>query len=121
LEPSNKTFSVVIISDTVPFALTSAIVTVHHTHVEASCPYTFNFTAEITSTAAGTAEVWWVRSDGNTSPHQNITFTSASTITITTEWEIGISYSGWVMIGNDYPNHQTFDLQRADFELVCTP
>lgn len=121
LAPSNKTFWVKIIADTAPFTIKSAWVTTPHVHVEAACPYTFTFQADIVSTAAGTASVWWIFSDGGTTAPQNITFTSASTIKLTTTWSFGSSYSGWVAIANDYPNHQIFDLQRANFELVCTP
>lgn len=121
LAPSNKTFWVKIIADAAAFTIKSAQVTTPHVHVEAACPYTFTFQANIVSTAAGTAKVWWVFSDSSTTAPQDITFPSASTISLTTTWSLGSSYSGWVAIANDYPNHQVFDLQRANFELVCTP
>lgn len=121
LGPLNNSFWVKVIVDTVAFTLKSATVTTPHLHVESTCPYTFNFQADIVSTAAGTASVWWVRSDGGSSAPQNITFSSASTITITTSWQLGSSTSGWIAIQNAYPNNQVFNLQRANFELVCTP
>lgn len=121
LGPLNKTFWVRVIVDTTSFVLKSATVTTPHYHVESTCPYTFNFQADIVSSAAGTAKVWWVFSDGGSTAPQNITFTSASTITLTTTWTLTTSFSGWVAIKNDYPNHQIFSLQRANIELVCTP
>ena len=121
LGASNKNFSVRVIVDVVPFTLKSAAVSTMHFHIEAACPYTIDFKADIVSTAAGTAKVWWVFSDGSSLAPQNIIFASASTITLTTSWTLGASYSGWAAIQNDYPNHQIFDLQRANFELVCTP
>lgn len=121
LGPANNAFWVKVIVDVVAFTIKSATVTTQHYTVDSTCPYTFTFSADIVSTAAGTAVIWWSRSDGATSAPQNVTFSSASTVTITTTWTLSSSYSGWIAIYNDYPNHQIFDLQRANFSLTCTP
>ncbi|MDR3575811.1 MAG: NBR1-Ig-like domain-containing protein [Anaerolineaceae bacterium] len=81
------------------------------------CSYKFTFSADVTTTAAGTVTYHWVRSDGATSGNSNITFTGPGTQTVTTTWTLGSSYTGWEALFVDVPNHQQFG--NINFKLTC--
>ena len=83
-----------------------------------ACPHTFNFTAGITATAAGTVTYWWTRSDGASSTEQTLVFAGPGTKYVTSTWSLGASGSRWKKIYINNPNHQLFG--TANFTLNCT-
>src|SRR5271157_788432 len=102
------------------FAVNHVNGSVDHASVVVSggtCKNTFNFSADITTTAAGTVTYHWVRSDGSTGPSGSLTFTGPGTQTITTSWQLSASYTGWEAVFIDNPNHQQFS--KINIQLTC--
>ncbi len=66
-------------------------------------------TANITTSGAGDVTYYWIRSDGatDTNTYPKLTFTKASTKSITTEWNANAS-GLWLDLYIDKPNHQEF-------------
>lgn len=71
----------------ISFQVTGVVAAVSPTSSN-SCPTTFNFTANITTNAAGTVTYKWERSDGATGATENLVFDSAQTKTVETTWNI---------------------------------
>ncbi|HTX79398.1 MAG TPA: NBR1-Ig-like domain-containing protein [Longilinea sp.] len=120
----NSPFYVQIVVNSASFAVTRADVSAEHSHIEAACPNpggTFNLSADITSTTAGTVTYYWKFSDGSTSPTQSVTFSSGDTKTVTYSYTLTSAASMWVDIYIDKPNHQEFTGGKLSFDLVCTP
>jgi hypothetical protein len=120
----NSAFYVQIVVSSASFAVTGAEVSAEHSHIEATCPNpggTFNFSADIVSTTAGTVTYYWRFSDGSSSPKQSVTFSSDGTKTVTYSYTLTSAASMWVDIYIDNPNHQEFGGGKQSFDLVCTP
>ncbi len=75
----------------------------------------FHITADITTNGAGTVTYHWVRSDGatDTATHPALTYSSAGTQSVSTDWSTTYPGSKWMDIYIDSPNHQQFG--RANF------
>ncbi len=116
---ANKSFFIKIIVDAPFFAVTAANATTVVPNMVAPCPFTFTFTANVTTTAAGTVTYWWVFSDGTTSSPQSLVFASAGTQAISITRTYGATTGGWAAVSIDNPNHQQFPSQV--FTLTCTP
>ena len=82
-----------------------------------TCDYKFTFSADISTSAAGTVSYHWVRSDGGTGANGSLSFTGPGTKTITTTWELTETYTGWEAVFVDVPNHQQFG--KINFKLTC--
>ena len=103
-----------------PFAVTHVSGSVDHASVvinSGTCNNTFNFSADITSSASGTVTYHWVRSDGGTGSSGNLTFTGPGTKTITYSWQLTETYTGWSAVYIDTPNHQKFG--DINIKLTC--
>jgi len=120
---ADKTFWVKITvgKTALPFAVTSANITTDDPDVTSSdCPYEFTFTAKITVTAAGTVKYHVERSDGGKGSVKTLKFDSAGSQTVNFNWtfgEPGNTYSDWVRLYIDEPNHQFFP--KANIKLTC--
>jgi hypothetical protein len=89
------------------FAVTSVSFSVSHSGSCATGKYVV--TATITTNGPGTVTYYWIRSDNatDTNVHDPLEYSSASSKTITTEWNT--SASGlWMGVRIDKPNHQDF-------------
>jgi len=113
-DEANKYFGklwVLIKSTSAPFAVTSVSTSVDS--ASAACPHTFYFSANITTSAAGTVTYYWrISSDGGTTftntSSQSITFGAASTQTVTFGQSFPAIGAYLVNIYIDNPNHQNF-------------
>jgi hypothetical protein len=106
----NKAFWVKIVSGTnpVPFAVTAARVIPENANISAACPYSYNFTVSITTTAPGKVTYFLERSDGKKSQTRTVEFTEAGTRSVSLSWDFPSSFTGSVRVYNDEPNHQYF-------------
>jgi hypothetical protein len=98
------------------FAVTHLTGSVDHA-TASTCPFTFNFSADITTSSAGTVNYHWVRSDNSTGPSGSLSFTGPGTKTITTSWQLSATYTGWEAVFVDVPNHQQFG--KINIQLTC--
>ncbi len=119
LGAANKPFWVKIIVDSPFFAVTAANATTAIPNYTGPCPFTFVFTANVTTTAAGNVTYFWVFGDGTTTVHQTLTFSGAGTQTITTSLTLATTGGGWAAVNIDNPNHQQFPAQV--FTITCVP
>ena len=85
--------------------------------VSGSCPHTFNFSAEITASAAGNVTYYWERSDGSRSAMMSLDFNEGGTKTVNYAWEFSNSLDGWIKVYIDAPNHQYFG--PYTIQLTC--
>jgi hypothetical protein len=106
----NKAFwlKVVVGTTPVPFAVTAARVVPENSNISASCPYRYNFTINITTTAPGKVTYFLERSDGKKTETRSLEFTEAGTRSASVTWEFPASFTGSVRVYNDEPNHQYF-------------
>ncbi len=112
-----------------PFAVPSVTVTVDASSATTSCPpgHTFNFTATITTNNSGVVTYHWIFSNGTATGDQSLTFSSASSQSVTAGWSLGSNghladgnpYNGWAEIYINAPNHQTFS--PTSIQLNCSP
>lgn len=112
-----------------PFAVTGVTTTVNPANYSGPCTdvggkkIEFQFSAEITTNAAGTVTYKWERSDNANAPEQSLTFASAGTKTVTTTWSRwfnpGDNATGWERVYINNPNHQAFS--NANFTVTCDP
>lgn len=77
--------------------------------------YRYTFTGTITYGAAGTVKYYWLRSDGNASSPETVTFYGPGTKTISTTWDLSSTYAGWVRLMIISPN---MTQSQADFNLI---
>lgn len=112
-----------------PFAVSGVTTTVNPANYSGPCTdaggykIVFQFSADITTNAAGTVTYKWERSDNANAPEQSLTFASAGTKTVTTSWSRwfnpGDNATGWQRIYINEPNHQAFS--EANFSVACDP
>lgn len=112
-----------------PFAVTSVHISVSPSSYSGPCTDTgghridFAFSADITTNGAGTVTYRWERSDNANAPEESLTFDSAGTKTVTSNWSRwfnpGDNETGWKRIYINDPNHQTFS--KATFTVTCDP
>jgi len=93
------------------FAVTSVVTSVDS--ASSACPHTFNFSANITSSAVGTVTYYWRYSNNGGTTYtnasvQSITFGAAGTKTITYSPSFPAAGSYIVNVYIDNPNHQNF-------------
>jgi len=118
---------VVVGSTPVDFTVRHVTMGVNSSNVVTKCGpgYTFEFSANIFTSAPGKVEYTWVFSNGSRSGLNRLHFSSAGSQTVTTTWALGTSgpiaggnpYNGWAQIYVDQPNHQYFD--EVNFTLQC--
>jgi len=90
------------------FSVTSVSLTVIPPSFMGPCPFTFAFTADITTNGPGTVSYFWKRSDGTEYGHDSIVFGSAGTQTVGISSITPIAGMHWMKIYIDSPNHQFF-------------
>lgn len=104
----------------VPFSVTGVTAAVAPT-TSAVCPTTYNFSASITTNAAGTVTYKWERSDGAGAPTETISFASAGTQTVTDTWMRGVTTPpgtpGWERVHILTPNDLTSN--KAELTQTC--
>ena len=109
------------------FAVTHIDMDVNDSNVTVACGpgFTFEFTAEITTNAAGTVTYYWERSDGAKSSQKSLDFDEARSHSVTFNWTLGNSgvvspnpFKGWVRVYVNKPNQQFFS--KANFTLKCS-
>jgi hypothetical protein len=102
------------------FAVTHAAASADPTSYSGVCPVTITFSADIQTSAGGTVNYHWQRSDGSKSPVETITFSDAGSQTVSESWTVGTPgqvYNGWDQVYIDEPNHQLFE--PATFSIAC--
>jgi hypothetical protein len=108
------------------FAVIHVVTDVNHADLSASCPpgFTFNFTGSITTNGPGTVTYYWEFSDNSKTDTKTLTFDSASTQNVNTDWTLGSSgktpgsnpYKGWARVTIVQPNNQVFPRTSINFE-----
>lgn len=82
---------------------------------------TFNFSATITTNAAGTVTYKWERSDGAIASEKTEVFSEAGSKTVSTTWTLtrtsGQTYNGWQRVKILSPNSITSN--EANFNVSC--
>ncbi len=103
----------------VAFTIRGAVPAVAPATYTGPCPVTLAITANITSTASGTATYYFVTSLGN-SPTFELKFDAAGTKT-TAVYSLPVASTTalTVSVYNDYPNHQEF--AAVVIPVTCTP
>lgn len=81
------------------------------------CPKNVTFSATITTNGPCTVTYVWERSDGGTSPPQEVTFAASGPKTVTTGWPREASGSYWVRVRTLSPNEVVSN--QANFTLTC--
>jgi hypothetical protein len=102
------------------FAVTGVSYTINTSNSAGPCPFTFNFTASITTNGPGTVTYHWTRSDSSSGATQSLVFGAAGTQTVSSSWTYGAAattYDDWEKIYIDNPNHQFF--APLNFHLAC--
>lgn len=100
-----------------PFAVTSANLSLDRVNVSASCPYTFDFKINMKVSAKGTVSYHLERSDGAKTSPKEVDFGEAGTKIVPRDWKFNESFSGWVKVYVDEPNHQFFP--PLNVQLTC--
>ncbi len=85
-----------------------------------------NFRARINANAAGRVRYRWIRSDGGAGDAQEINFTAAGAMVVTTSWTMGGAHSGdsvWEAVQIQYPNSLESNKARClvpalDFKII---
>ena len=98
------------------FSVVSVPTTVDPASWSGACSKEITFTAKIKTNGPGVVKYHWERNDGS-QPVQSLTFSEASTKTVTNTWSPGVSTTGWAAIYIDQPNHQLFS--KANFTFNC--
>lgn len=113
--------TVQIITDPYAFAITNVIISVDSASNTSTCPpgHTFQFTAAVTATGPGTAQLQWKWSDGTLGSTDSLTFTAPGTKYSTGSWTVTSSLTGSASVYVDFPNHQTFG-PGGTFTMTCT-
>jgi len=112
------TFWVQIKVGTGAFAVTSVIMSADESYT-GPCPYTFNYSADITTNGAGMVTYYVTYSSEPNGPTKSMTYDAAGTKTINGAWDLSANGSYWVKVYIDNPNHQLFN--PINFTLVCVP
>jgi hypothetical protein len=109
------------------FAVTHVDMDINDSIVTTTCGpgFTFKFTGDITTNAAGKVTYYWERSDGEKTSQKTIDFDSADTHSVSLSWKLGDTgavspnpFKGWARIYINNPNHQAFS--KATFTLKCS-
>jgi hypothetical protein len=108
-----------IVVKSAPFAVTGVSLSVIPPLYTGPCPFPFQFTADITSSAEGTVTYYWERDDGGQFAHGFVNFESAGTKTVNTVWPQVVPGPHWMKIYIDTPNHQYFG--PVNYSLNCLP
>lgn len=106
-----------------PATVTTVSASVTPTTYTGSCATAkqFTFSATITANGGTVVKYKWTRSDGASGAEQTISFTSASSQTVTDTWTLGgpgFSYAGWEKVQVSQPN--TIESNQATFTLNCS-
>ena len=123
---SSVPFFAQIIVQNIPFAVSNVVISVDDAAPATNlCAtgHTFNFTAAITATAAGTVTYHWIQPDGLTSAIYSLDFAAAGTKSATPlAWPLLASTTspGSVSVDIVTPNNQIFG-PGGSFSYTCTP
>jgi hypothetical protein len=100
------------------FTVTDVSVGVNNNNASAVCPpgYTFQFTAKITTSGAGTVTYRWVFGDTSTAD-ESITFTDAGSKSVSNSWTLSETTTQSAEIYIVQPNRQTFS--GVSYSMTC--
>jgi len=96
--------------------ITGVIVGIDQYPYNGACPKTINFWGTITTNGPGTVTYTWERSDGSSTGPESITFSTASTKTVTNQWTRGEGIE-WQRLHILTPDDGVSS--QIDFELTC--
>ena len=103
------------------FAVTGVYVSISPDSYQGPCnPATLIVSANIVASRAGRVTYYWVFSDGTESDTKSIDFSEAGTKSASYTLQLSKdpgSYSGWVAVYIDEPNHQKFN--QVSYSLTC--
>ena len=99
------------------FTVTSVNLTVIPPSFIGPCPFTFTFTADITTNGPGTVSYYWKRSDGYEFGNDSTVFESAGTKQVSILNIMPVPGMHWIKIYIEEPNHQLFG--PVNFQLGC--
>ena len=99
------------------FSVTSVNLTVIPPSFIGPCPFTFTFTADITTNGPGTVSYYWKRSDGYEFGNDSTVFESAGTKQVSILNIMPVPGMHWIKIYIEEPNHQLFG--PVNFQLGC--
>ncbi len=121
--PANSKFNIIAFSlsegsTTSAPKVTSAKLSAVNSNVTGKCTQIIRFRGSITFNGRGTVQYRFIRSDGGKGRTESMTFAAAGTKSVSTEWHLGKSYSGWEAIEILSPN--SLQSNRANFTLQCT-
>ncbi len=102
---------------TPPFTVRNVQASVTPTTFSGTCPKHFNFTADITANDAGSVEYVWERSDGSGATTQTVSFASAGTQSVNTDWSLSSDGERWMRLRITAPSALVSN--QATFELEC--
>jgi len=100
----------------IPQKVLGASVTVNPQN-STTCPTTFEFSGQIKVDAPGIVKYRWIKSDGTTPIENQEEFIIAGTKTVSTNWKVFGSYSGWIRLETISPN--VISSTNAQFKLTC--
>jgi hypothetical protein len=80
------------------------------------CPARLHFTGRIRSTGPMEVEYQWLRSDGAHTEH-TLRFPRAATLPVSTNWQLGGRYNGWMQLVILSPRHM--QTAKATFSVNC--
>ncbi|OGO15604.1 MAG: hypothetical protein A2Z02_01740 [Chloroflexi bacterium RBG_16_48_7] len=89
----------------VAFRVTNVTATSNQSTYEGSCPKTLTFSATITANGPGTITYRWERSDYNWGHMQSMTFTEAGSQSVTLNYDLGETSSGWYRVNVFTPSN----------------
>jgi hypothetical protein len=101
----------------IPFSVTNVTANTEPSTFSGPCPKIFTFYATITANGPGAVTYRWERSDGAYSETQSVTFYEAGIKTMTSQWELGESASGWHRIHILTPNNMSSN--QVYYTLTC--
>ena len=80
-------------------------------------PTRVHFSGRINATTPGVASYQWIRSHNSTSPVQTLRFVKPGPVTVSYDWMLRKSYSGWVALKVLSPN--PIESGKVSFRLDC--
>ena len=97
----------IVVDEDVDFSVTGVSFSSDESY-SGSCPYTFTYSADITTSDEGNVMYYFVYSDGSTGSSITLDYDEADTQTVSSSWTLSSSGSYWVKVYIDEPNNQTF-------------
>jgi hypothetical protein len=112
-------YAQIVVSDVGDFVVTSGSLSSVKANDVAVCPYTYNYSADITPNRSGSATYYFEFEDASKTEIATLDFASSAAKTITASRTLTASGNYSVKLYIDSPNHQYLD--TLDFYLSCSP